>query len=652
MVEPTPGQGDLARLSEAEITDEALEAFFRGESKPWHLAATGWQAAEKSLWRRRIADAITVLAYPVPAGWRCPECRCHGYARVEERKSDGRFGPGRMIRCVECKRTYDLAAGTLAPLGSSAASVREAVEALRAENRELRAYLKAFCAATIDPEDRGRDVQSHEANPFIEYQFTCLCDDDPRPDRVITGGQVRRAMELVGFDKLKIEPADKTISQELTEARDLRREVGELRAALARLHPAPAEDGGKALPWRKMFTDRPSVGQHVVVRRPADWGYWYGTLRIEERSEDGHRLEGDTVLHYNGNALVSGFRGASDMEWLPCEALAAAPAPAPEAGERGQAETLDEACKPWRFHHGDPPSDDSPLSCVFGAGMAYTEALLAKHLGVGTYEGGDGSEDFDQDATKTLENILVAAGLYDPEDGRWATLSSAPREPEQADRDQGATLAGPGSCRSGEAASASSSLRDCDPSRGGSQYGRVLPLGNDDQNDLPRRPEFWSRPTEFGLVEEWVGWAAVVGIEDALTDRALAGLRGLVKAYGELSATRVSDEPAKPEDAQRLSPKGASAVGEAETPKPETTTETADSGRPAAGSPFRTGHRYPRNVYEGDVGLFMASDEALARRLVELLNIGAATRAAAARPAPGYAPDRMSPSSDSRQGEA
>ncbi|MBN6820664.1 hypothetical protein JRF84_13860 [Methylobacterium organophilum] len=103
------------------------------------------------------------------------------------------------------------------------------IEDLKRENSELRAYLKAFCAATIDPEDRGLDVSAHEANPFIAYCFRYVEEGDPEEDRAITGGQVRRAMELVGFDKLKIQPADKTISEELTEARDLRREIGYLR---------------------------------------------------------------------------------------------------------------------------------------------------------------------------------------------------------------------------------------------------------------------------------------------------------------------------------------------------------------------------------------------------------------------------------------
>lgn len=117
-------------------------------------------------------------------------------------------------------------------MAESSTITREgAIAALERENRELRAYLKAFCAATVDPEDQGQDVGRHEANPFIEYEFA-LVDEGVRPDRTITGGQVRRAMELVGFDKLKIQPADKTISEELTEARDLRLAIKDLSASV------------------------------------------------------------------------------------------------------------------------------------------------------------------------------------------------------------------------------------------------------------------------------------------------------------------------------------------------------------------------------------------------------------------------------------
>ncbi len=102
-----------------------------------------------------------------------------------------------------------------------------------------------------------------------------------------------------------------------------------------------------------------------------------------------------------------------------------APRTAAEPDKSAAGAGLTAACEPWKHHTGDPPDYDSPLAAVFGAGMAYTEALLARHLGVKSYEGGDGSEDFDQDATQTLENILIAAGLYDPEGGAWAKLPGA-----------------------------------------------------------------------------------------------------------------------------------------------------------------------------------------------------------------------------------
>jgi len=133
------------------------------------------------------------------------------------------------------------------------------IEQVEAENRELRAYLKAFCAATVDPDECGRDVGVHEANPFIEWEFG-LVDEGTKPGRVITGGQVRRAMELVGYDKLKIEPASRTIADDLTEARDLRRKVKELqvlfRSALDRI----AELEGALEPFGAILSAGEPVG--------------------------------------------------------------------------------------------------------------------------------------------------------------------------------------------------------------------------------------------------------------------------------------------------------------------------------------------------------------------------------------------------------
>jgi len=91
---------------------------------------------------------------------------------------------------------------------------------------------------------------------------------------------------------------------------------------------------------------------------------------------------------------------------------------------------LAEACKPWEHYSGEPPDDGSPLSGVFVAGMVYTERLLAKLLDVTHYEGGDGSEDFDSDATQTLRNILTGARLWDADENR--PISASPAQPAGA----------------------------------------------------------------------------------------------------------------------------------------------------------------------------------------------------------------------------
>lgn len=115
-------------------------------------------------------------------------------------------------------------------------------------------------------------------------------------------------------------------------------------------------------------------------------------------------LDGLSVRHLTNSAF------ARDYEPVP--------EPAPDARE-----ALEAACEPWRFHVGEPPGYDSPLSAVYGAGMHYTEELLASLLGVTHYDPGDGSEDFRTDAGQTLMNILTAAGLYDDETGQSAALA-------------------------------------------------------------------------------------------------------------------------------------------------------------------------------------------------------------------------------------
>lgn len=72
-----------------------------------------------------------------PVTWhpsfRCPECRCREFARVAEKKPDGSFGSGPMVRCVECKRTYrspDPFAATASSAGPVPDEMRRNVESL------------------------------------------------------------------------------------------------------------------------------------------------------------------------------------------------------------------------------------------------------------------------------------------------------------------------------------------------------------------------------------------------------------------------------------------------------------------------------------------------------------------------------------------
>jgi hypothetical protein len=122
------------------------------------------------------------------------------------------------------------------------------VERLTRERNEARAYLKAFVAACIGPSEPTA-VGVHEANPTAVWCFTLVEEDHLGEDeRRILGGQVRRAMEIVGFDKLGIEPASRTIAQELAEAAGLRRKVTSLESELASLRAQqPTADIGEAV---------------------------------------------------------------------------------------------------------------------------------------------------------------------------------------------------------------------------------------------------------------------------------------------------------------------------------------------------------------------------------------------------------------------
>jgi len=87
------------------------------------------------------------------------------------------------------------------------------IERLEREKAEALAYLKAFVFATIDPTDKRADAQVHQSNPTLGWCFT-MNDTGIRGQREILGSQVRRAMEIVGFDRLKIDPPGTTVADD------------------------------------------------------------------------------------------------------------------------------------------------------------------------------------------------------------------------------------------------------------------------------------------------------------------------------------------------------------------------------------------------------------------------------------------------------
>ncbi|KQQ29416.1 hypothetical protein ASF53_19485 [Methylobacterium sp. Leaf123] len=83
-----------------------------------------------------IADKVIRAALAAPradsaertAGlWRCPECDCHSYARVDQKQPGGGYAPGPLIRCVNCKDVFDTRA---TPAPAATPGVPDSVRAL------------------------------------------------------------------------------------------------------------------------------------------------------------------------------------------------------------------------------------------------------------------------------------------------------------------------------------------------------------------------------------------------------------------------------------------------------------------------------------------------------------------------------------------
>lgn len=112
-----------------------------------------------------------------PVEWRCDECDCTSYARMDERKPNGGFGPGPLVRCVNCKKVHSVPASSIASLSERLAEARaqsdrfcdkylaalkraEAAEAKLAEAREI-----------IEPFADWPVLDAYENTNFVDCTF-------------------------------------------------------------------------------------------------------------------------------------------------------------------------------------------------------------------------------------------------------------------------------------------------------------------------------------------------------------------------------------------------------------------------------------------------------------------------------------------------
>lgn len=90
-------------------------------------------------------------------------------------------------------------------------------------------------------------------------------------------------------------------------------------------------------------------------------------------------------------------------------------------------EELSKACEQWTKGSTEPPEWDSPLHGVFQAGISYTLNLVGSAVGATSWEGGDGTETIEGDVHVEVMNIMKAAGMFDDDDGAFATLAEIRR---------------------------------------------------------------------------------------------------------------------------------------------------------------------------------------------------------------------------------
>lgn len=172
-----------------DMDKEVFRDFARSGVKAW-----GQAAVDAAL----SASAPASGAERMTAGeWSCPQCDCRTYARVDEKKPDGRFGPGPQIRCVECKAVWKndrpiVPAPDIPP--GVPDSVREA----------LAKFLKQFRQAVF-AEDHGapavlervRDIAAGSWFDSESTRLLALISTHPAGQSAGTGAEIEAEAEAV-----------------------------------------------------------------------------------------------------------------------------------------------------------------------------------------------------------------------------------------------------------------------------------------------------------------------------------------------------------------------------------------------------------------------------------------------------------------------
>jgi len=147
---------------------------------------------------------------PVPRTWRCSECCCGSYALVSERKPDGAFRPGQLIRCVECKSLFDTRTAMTSPITPPTTDLAARFEAKREEceeqaenpfDRGSRLFWQGQAAAFAEARDMARAGAAGGAGE-------CCVPDDGEPSFVLLGRdpQAPGLVFLWAHDRARLEP--------------------------------------------------------------------------------------------------------------------------------------------------------------------------------------------------------------------------------------------------------------------------------------------------------------------------------------------------------------------------------------------------------------------------------------------------------------